>query len=177
MKNERSREAETGTHGGNIIPPEDGSVVFERIVLATDFEASSRRASAVVRKLAANSRARVFLVHAHDPLLIPVADPTGVLAPAIDPQTLWEPAERAARDNLNSEAVRFGANIAIEPILRSGVAWEEVLAVAKEKNADLIVVGSHGRSGLSRTLLGSVAEKITRLAVVPVLVVRETHEP
>ncbi len=49
--------------------------------------------------------------------------------------------------------------------------WEEVLNAAKELNADLIVMGTHGRRGLERALLGSVAEKVVRMARIPVLTV------
>jgi nucleotide-binding universal stress UspA family protein len=56
--------------------------------------------------------------------------------------------------------------------LREGAAWREIDAFARERQVDLIVVGSHGRRGLPRALLGSVAEKIVRTAACPVLVVR-----
>ncbi len=56
-------------------------------------------------------------------------------------------------------------------IVRCGAAWEQILDVARERGADLIVVGSHGRTGVPRALIGSVAEKVARLAQVPVLTV------
>ncbi|WP_394822204.1 universal stress protein [Pendulispora albinea] len=151
--------------------------MFERIVLATDFGESSRKASDVALRLAKTSRATIFLVHAYE---IPItslgyAPGAGIPAPGVDVEAVLGPIETAARDELRAEATRLGG-ASVEPILRSGAPWEEVLTVAKEKNADLIVVGSHGRRGLSRTLLGSVAEKIARLAEIPVLLVRETHE-
>jgi nucleotide-binding universal stress UspA family protein len=62
--------------------------------------------------------------------------------------------------------------VAVEAELREGVAWRTIEAFARERNVDLIVVGSHGRQGLPRALLGSVAEKVVRTAPCPVLVVR-----
>ena len=56
--------------------------------------------------------------------------------------------------------------------LRRGVPWECVLETAKETKADLIVMGTHGRKGLARALMGSVAEKVVRLSPIPVLTVR-----
>jgi nucleotide-binding universal stress UspA family protein len=56
-------------------------------------------------------------------------------------------------------------------VLREGVAWEEVNSVAKEIDANLIVIGTHGRRGLARALLGSVAENVIRTSTVPVLVI------
>ena len=53
-----------------------------------------------------------------------------------------------------------------------GVEWEQILEVVKARNADLIVMGTHGRRGLSRLFLGSVAEKVVRISPVPVLTIR-----
>ena len=57
--------------------------------------------------------------------------------------------------------------------LQVGVPFEEIVRVAKEEHADMIVMGAHGRSGLNRVLLGSVAERVIRLAPCPVLTVRQ----
>lgn len=57
-------------------------------------------------------------------------------------------------------------------VLRRGRPWEEILAAAADVEADLIVIGTHGRRGLSRALLGSVAEKVVRVSPVPVMTVR-----
>ena len=58
--------------------------------------------------------------------------------------------------------------------LQAGVPFEAIVKVAEEERADLIVIGTHGRSGLNRVLLGSVAERVIRLAPCPVLTVRQT---
>jgi nucleotide-binding universal stress UspA family protein len=55
-----------------------------------------------------------------------------------------------------------------------GAPWDELNGVAAEENADVIVVGTHGRRGFSRVMLGSVAERMVRTAVRPLLVIR--HE-
>jgi len=57
-------------------------------------------------------------------------------------------------------------------VLRTGVPWEEILDTAKKLDVGLIVMGTHGRRGLPRAILGSVAEKVVRLSPVPVLTVR-----
>jgi nucleotide-binding universal stress UspA family protein len=56
-------------------------------------------------------------------------------------------------------------------VVRLGSPWEQILEAAQELGADLIVVGSHGRTGVARALLGSIAEKVVRLSAVPVLTV------
>jgi nucleotide-binding universal stress UspA family protein len=64
----------------------------------------------------------------------------------------------------------------VEPIIREGSAGEVIAGVAKDLGCDLIVMPSHGRQGLSRLLLGSVAERVLRLAPCPVLVIRGMGE-
>lgn len=60
----------------------------------------------------------------------------------------------------------------VETIVIKGVPFHEITKAAKEMNADLIVIGTHGRTGLSHVMLGSVAEKVVRKAPCPVLTVR-----
>jgi nucleotide-binding universal stress UspA family protein len=62
--------------------------------------------------------------------------------------------------------------VKVEISLRKGTAVQEILAQAKTSRADLIVIGSHGRGGVQRLVLGSVAERVLRLATCPVLTVR-----
>jgi nucleotide-binding universal stress UspA family protein len=59
----------------------------------------------------------------------------------------------------------------LEPILRKGIDYEEIVKYSKDKKIDLIVIATHGRTGLLHTLLGSVAEKVIRHAKCPVLVI------
>lgn len=66
---------------------------------------------------------------------------------------------------------RADPSVSIRTWLRSGEAWTALVEVAKAEHADLIVVGSHGRRGVGRFLLGSVAERVLRTAECPVLVV------
>jgi nucleotide-binding universal stress UspA family protein len=56
---------------------------------------------------------------------------------------------------------------------KRGAAWRQILLASEETGADLVVMGTHGRQGLSHALIGSVAEKVVRLSPVPVLTVRE----
>ena len=61
--------------------------------------------------------------------------------------------------------------VAAANLLRAGVPWEEVIGAASQVKADLIIMGTHGRRGLDRALLGSVAEKVVRMSTIPVLTV------
>jgi len=60
----------------------------------------------------------------------------------------------------------------VETIVVKGVPFNEIINAATEINVDLIVIGTHGRTGLSHVMLGSVAEKVVRKATCPVLTVR-----
>jgi nucleotide-binding universal stress UspA family protein len=60
---------------------------------------------------------------------------------------------------------------ALSSVMRVGTPWEEIVAAAKETGVDLIVLGTNGRRGLPRALLGSVAERVVRMSPVPVLTV------
>jgi nucleotide-binding universal stress UspA family protein len=80
--------------------------------------------------------------------------------------------EDSAQSALNNEAARLqGKGVEVTTVLRMGSPWEQVLDVAGKLEVGLIVMGTHGRRGLPRALLGSVAEKVVRLSPVPVLTV------
>ena len=65
----------------------------------------------------------------------------------------------------------------VEAIVAQGIPFAEIISTAKEKKIDMIVIGSHGRTGLSHMMLGSVSEKVVRKAPCPVLTVRQPgHE-
>jgi nucleotide-binding universal stress UspA family protein len=81
--------------------------------------------------------------------------------------------EAAARTALNREAARLsGHGVTVSVVLDSGVTWERILETAKLVDAGLIVMGTHGRRGVPRAVLGSVAERVVRLSRIPVLTVR-----
>jgi len=80
----------------------------------------------------------------------------------------------SAREELDKWCAReIGGRARTQVLVREGVPWQEVVTVARETNTDLIVLATHGRTGLKHVLLGSVAERVARHAPCPVLVVRE----
>ncbi|MFQ5709641.1 MAG: universal stress protein [bacterium] len=80
--------------------------------------------------------------------------------------------ENEVENNLSSLIIRVEECINIETDVRKGKAFVEIIRKAREDHVDLLVMGSHGRSGLEHILTGSVAEKVTRKAPCPVLVVK-----
>jgi nucleotide-binding universal stress UspA family protein len=131
--------------------------------LGPDSEAALDYAVALARPLGA----RITVLHAYE---IPSLIPPEMLVP---PNDWFAPLREAAQHGLDGVVDRVkAAGVEVASELRLGVAWREVEAAVKENDVDLVVVGSHGRRGLPRALLGSVAEKIVRTAACPVLVVR-----
>ena len=137
---------------------------LRRILVATDFTETSEQAVDWAIELAAPLGASVTVMHAYE---IPVVGfPDGALIATAEIAARISDAARAALDAALARRSRRGVTLA--GILRQGVAWEEINAVADEMDADLIVIGTHGRRGLARALLGSVAENVIRTAHRPV---------
>ena len=93
------------------------------------------------------------------------------------PQELAEKMEKQAHEELNKLTEQIKKTIKVETVVRQGKAFVEIIKTAKEKDMDLIVMGSHGRTGISHMLMGSVAEKVVRKANCPVLIVRDKNTP
>ncbi len=142
---------------------------IRRILVPHDFSDTANRALEYALDLATTLGASITVMHAYE---VPIYGfPEGpVLTAEMAGQI--EAAARTALDAVAKRASRPGVEVG--SLLRQGAAWSEIQGAAKEAGADLIVIGSHGRRGLSRALLGSVAEKVVRTAPCPVLTVRDS---
>jgi nucleotide-binding universal stress UspA family protein len=145
----------------------DETAPFKTILVATDFQACSRRAVERAAQLAKASGGKLFVVHTFEP-------PSYAYGSAEFSTFDWlTPMEDAARQSLNSAVQALcERGIRADGVLCVGAAWEHILLVAKQVEADVIVLGTHGRRGVMHALLGSVAEKVVRMAAVPVLTIR-----
>ena len=145
----------------------------KRILVATDFSDTANAAFDYAVDLAKQLGAKVTAMHAYE---LPVYGfPNGALVASVEMTTRIMTAAQEALDSACKQRANRG--VEITPLVRQGVTWEEVHRVAEETDADLIVIGTHGRKGLSRALLGSVAEKIIRTATRPVLTIHAPPEP
>jgi nucleotide-binding universal stress UspA family protein len=93
------------------------------------------------------------------------------------PLGTYEAIDRSARQHAKKQLTALvararRAGVRATALLLDGAPHEQILRAARRARADLIVIGTHGRSGLSKVLLGSVAERVIRLAPGPVLTVR-----
>jgi nucleotide-binding universal stress UspA family protein len=151
------------------VKEDDAGGAVRRIVVATDFSAPGDHARDVGVSLAKQLGAEVHLVHAFD---IPLAMVTPYEVTV--PDGLIREAREAARKKLDAAlaAVRQ-AGVTATGHLGEVPAAPAVADVAKEVKADLVVIGTHGRTGLKHVLLGSVAERTLRLAPCAVLTVKQ----
>ena len=140
---------------------------IQRIVVGTDFSDIAERAVDQAVDLAAQLGGKVTLVHAYE--LPMYSYPDGVVVSSSD--AAQQVTTIATQRLASSVEQRKERGVRIESVLRMGPPWDELNSVAAEEVADLIVVGTHGRRGFSRILLGSVAERLVKTAVRPVLVV------
>lgn len=143
---------------------------FQHILVPHDFSDTAEKALGYALDLAERLGSRVTILHVYE---VPTyAFPEG---PTLTLEMVSE-IERAAAIALDGVAARArrrpGVNVGTQ--LRQGTPWKEIDAAAKESSVDLIVIGTHGRRGIARALLGSVAEKIVRTAPCAVLTV---HAP
>jgi nucleotide-binding universal stress UspA family protein len=145
------------------------------VMAATDLSDPSLPAIARAAEEARLRGARLVVVHATEtPLAAYGGGPAALLGSVAPALTAEEQQQRqsALVTVLQGAMERFGAEG--EPLVVDGDAVASLIRAVEEQQPDLLVVGTHGRTGISRLLLGSVAEKLVRLADCSVLVVRQT---
>jgi nucleotide-binding universal stress UspA family protein len=132
------------------------------IVHPTDFSANSQCAWEMACALARDYGARLLLVHVEAPM--PVFAELGAIPP--------EPVDRRALERQLAQIKPTDSTLAVARTLLFGDEPSTINRFAKENDVDLIVMGTHGRSGLGRLLMGSVAEAVLRDAPCPVLTIK-----
>ncbi len=144
---------------------------IRRILVPLDFSASAEKALRAAVSFARQFDAELTLIHVRPVAYYP-AELVGF--PAALPTA--EPSDGKLRACLEAEAGRLvPAEMRTRVLLRTGTAFDEICTAARQSGADLIIIATHGHTGLKHILLGSTAERVVRHAPCPVLVVRE-HE-
>jgi universal stress protein A len=139
---------------------------FARILVPIDFSPHCQKALRYAQALAVQFHAELILVHIVEQLVYPGDWVLPVLAMSEFAQETRE--KLAERLRKLTEAGQTKAR----QLVRLGRAWQEIVEIAREQTADLIVIGTHGYTGLRHVFMGSVAEKVVRHAPCPVLTVR-----
>jgi nucleotide-binding universal stress UspA family protein len=150
-----------------MTPSPRGVVTLGRVLCPTDFSDFSAAAVSYAAALAATYGGTLRLLHVTTPfpIVAPYTNMTG------DPQ-LFEAQREQARKMLAAEAARVrSVRVTVDTDLRDGPAVHEILESAQDFGADVIVLGTHGRGGFERLVLGSVTEKVLRKAPCAMLTV------
>ncbi len=146
---------------------------FKKILCPTDFSAPSCEAASAASEMARTFSAALVLVHVVEPLPAAAAAASGY---PIDVEALEKSLVEHAQARLHDFARRHIAK-GITTTVRAvrGSVAPTILEVAEEEAVDLIVIATHGETGLRHVLLGSIAERVVRSAICPVLTVHCAH--
>jgi nucleotide-binding universal stress UspA family protein len=144
---------------------------LRRILLPTDFSGCGNYALPYAAAIARAANATVICVNVVEPI-VPAVGYTGMaeaMPIAEMNEQMEDSAERELPDVLNCEELH---GLKVEEVIGHGDAAAEIVRIADERQVDLIVISSHGRTGLGRIIFGSTAEAVVRHAGCPVLVVK-----
>lgn len=146
---------------------------FKHILVPVDFSDGSTHALRLAVSMAAESGGSLTLLHVG---VVPHIYDTELAIVGVGPSVFLDLSEQIAAEHKNRLDKLIEAEVpavmTTATLVREGYAPDEILAVVHEVRPDLVVMGTHGRTGLARALLGSVAERVIRQAEVPVLVTR-----
>ena len=158
---------------GSALPPiAVPELLLKHILVPVDFSECSRKALQYATSFAKQFSAGITLLH----VVVAVPPPPQMMV--FETETVRAKYHEEAARNLSDWRNEVVPRASVKALVREGIsAHQEIVAMAYECNCDLIVIGNHGRSGLSRMLTGSTAERVVRHAPCPVLIVRERqHE-
>ena len=143
--------------------------MFQRILIATDGSAKSNVAANNGIELAKSLGAQVIALYVVNEVVIASAV-RQLGSDRKEVEGKLQDAGRKAVESVKKMGDEVGVNV--EPIVRIGAPAEVIVSTAGSEKADLVVMGSHGESGVSKLLIGSVVQKVLYWASIPVLVVR-----
>jgi nucleotide-binding universal stress UspA family protein len=142
-------------------------VPIKKILVPIDFSETSNHALDYAIDLAKSLGASITVAHSYVIPLYAFPDGAIITSPELAAQL-----SDAAQKNLDKAvSARKERGVELTSVLTTGVPFEEVTRLAQELRVDLIVMGTHGRRGLPRALLGSVAETVIRTSSIPVLAI------
>lgn len=142
----------------------------QHILVPFDFSPYAEQALDDALALAQTLQARLTLLHVIDTTPLGLAEGTTLHA-----SSYWQELETRIAEGMAERLSRVQeARLQGDTVIAEGVPFQTIIDTARDKNVDLIVMETHGRTGLTHVLLGSVAEKVVRLAPCPVLVTRRS---
>ena len=163
----KTNGAPTARSPKSVPAPPAASTEYQVILVPLDFSAPSERALAHAARLARDGSGKLILLHVVEPIV-----PSNLAVASLVMED--DKVAAACRAHLD-EIVRrhkLGAGLVEKVLVRFGRAYHEICDAATTLRADLIVISTHGYTGLKHVLLGSTAERVVRHAPCPVLVIR-----
>jgi nucleotide-binding universal stress UspA family protein len=148
-------------------------MTIKRMLCASDFSPASRPALRLAQELARALKAKLILFHAYE-TSVPIGN-GGYLPPSVIHEMLTATRDAAGRSLKRLARSPQGKGLRISTLLAEGPAAAAIVRAAKKHRVDLVVMGTHGRTGVRRMLMGSVADRVIRTASCPVLVVGGHH--
>ncbi len=140
-----------------------------KILVPIDFSDYSKNALKYAAKFAAAFSAKIYLIYVIEPVIYPADFSMGQVAlPSVDVDM-----NARAKEELEQLAKREITGLEVVSIIKTGKPFVEIVETALEEDIDLIIIATHGHTGIEHVLFGSTAEKVVRKAPCPVLTIRE----
>ena len=143
---------------------------YKTILVPIDFSDFSKSALKYAVTFAQHYHSKLILIYVMEPVIYPPDFSMGqITLPTINFEV-----DKRAKEELNKLAeAEIGSLVQVETVLKTGKPFIEIIETAKEVDADLIIISTHGHSGVEHILFGSTADKVVRKAPCPVLTLRE----
>ena len=143
---------------------------IKKVLVPVDFSDYSKSSLRYAVNFAKHFNAEIFLVYVVEPIVYPPDFSMGQIAiPSVD----IEMDKRAAEELKNLAQKEIPPNLISKTIVKTGKPFVEIIETAASENVDLIIIATHGHTGIEHVLFGSTAEKVVRKAPCPVLTLRE----
>ena len=140
---------------------------LKRILFPTDFSECAEHAMKYAMEMARRFESKLYVMHVLDTRIYGHLEPFATTV-----WSVYDAKEEAAKSIVDIIPESEREALKAESLVREGTPFVEIIKFAREAEIDLIVIGTHGRTGLSHMLMGSVAEKVVRKAHCPVLTIR-----
>lgn len=143
---------------------------IKKILVPIDFSDYSRSALKYAVNFCKNCNAEMILIYVVEPVIYPPDFSMGQIAiPSVNSE--WDERARQELEKLAKEEIP--STVKVRTVIKTGKPFVEIVETASELDVDLIIIATHGRSGVEHILFGSTAEKVVRKAPCPVLTLRE----
>lgn len=143
---------------------------IKKVLVPIDFSDYSKSALRYAVNFAKQFNAEMYLIYVVEPVIYPPDFSMGQIAiPSINSE--WDERAKEELDKLSKNEIPEG--VSVNKIIKTGKPFLEIIDTAAEEDVDLIIIATHGHSGMEHILFGSTAEKVVRKAPCPVLTLRE----